>query len=260
METQVKSSGSYKLTFFETFIELSKPWLWLGFFIFFAAINMWWLAIPAAFATVLAGFVQMHDAMHNSLGLSKRANEFVLTMSAMLLLKSGHAMRVTHLRHHGQCLGEDDPEGAPANWTLKQVFINGPYHILTLRSASWRISPATRRIQLIETGVTVLLLLAFIAIYYFTGSAIGLVYWCVGFVLSALMPLWASYIPHHIAAKTPARLAAARMACICTPLLASFAFHHLHHIYPKVPTVLLPKASKELPEPDEENHDHYHPH
>ncbi|MEO5643019.1 MAG: fatty acid desaturase [Bacteroidia bacterium] len=260
METQVKSSGSFRLTSFEKFIELSRPWLLLCSFVFFALLNLWWLAIPAAVVTVLAGFVQMHDAMHNSLGLSKRVNEFVLTMSAMLLLKSGHAMRVTHLRHHGQCLGEDDPEGAPANWTLKQVFINGPYHIFTLRSSSWRISPATHRIQFIETAITFLLLLAFIFIYYFTGSVIALVYWAAGFVLSSLMPFWASYIPHHLASRSPARLAAVKLARIWTPVISSFAFHHLHHLYPKVPTVLLPKAAKELPEPGEDNHDHYHPH
>ncbi len=258
METQMNSSNAYRLTTFELIVELTRPWLLLGCFIFFASIGCWWLAVPAAVATVLAGFVQMHDAMHNSLGLSKTANEFVLTMSAMLLLKSGHAMRVTHLRHHGQCLSEDDPEGAPAKWSLKQVFLNGPYHIFTLRSASWRISPGTRVIQFIETAITILLLIAFVLIYYFTGSIIPLVYWGVGFVLSSLMPLWASYIPHHLASKTPARLAAVKLARIWTPIISSFAFHHLHHVYPRVPTVLLPKAARELPEPEDD--DHYHPH
>ena len=258
MKMQTKTSGNFQLTAFELIVELTRPWLLLGCFIFFASLGIWWLAVPAAVATVLAGFVQMHDAMHNSLGLSKAANEFVLTISALLLLKSGHAMRVTHLRHHGQCLGNDDPEGEPAKWSLKQVFINGPYHIFTLRSASWRISPGTRVIQFIETAITILLLIVFVFIYQFTGSIIPLVYWGVGFVLSSLMPLWASYIPHHLASKTPARLAAVKMARIWTPIISSFAFHHLHHVYPRVPTVLLPKAAKELPEPEED--DHYHPH
>jgi len=258
MKTQTGSS-SFQLSSLERMIELSRPWLLLGCFIFLAYNGLWWLAVPVSLATVLAGFVQMHDSIHNSLGLSKRATGFVLTMSALLLLKSGHALRVTHLRHHGQCLSDDDPEGEPAKWTLRQVFTNGPYHIFALRFASLRIVPATRNIQLLETAITFLLLVAFIMIYYFTGSVIPLVYWGGVFVMSCLMPLWASYIPHKLASKSRTRLAAVKMAMLWTPVISSFAFHHLHHVYPKVPTALLPKAAKELPGPDEDD-DHYHPH
>lgn len=258
MEAQPNPS-SYKLTTFEKIVELSRPWLLLGSYIVLASFNIWWLAIPVAVATVMGGFVQMHDAIHNSLGLSKPATNFVLTMSALLLLKSGHAIRVTHLRHHGQCLGDEDPEGEPAKWTLKQVFLNGAYHVFTMRFTSLKMAPATRNIQLLETAITFLLLVAFILLYYFTGSIIPLVYWGVAFVLSCLMPLWASYIPHKLASKNPARLAAVKMAHVWTPIISSFAFHHLHHVYPKVPTALLPKAAKELPEPDDD-HDDYYPH
>lgn len=161
---------------------------------------------------------------------------------------------MTHLRHHGRCLGDDDPEGEPAKWTLKEVFLNGPYHIFTLRLSALRIAPHTRRVQLIETAITAIILIAFIALHYFTGSLAGLVYWAVAFVLSALMPLWASYIPHRMASRHPARMAGTRLARIWTPVIASFAYHHLHHTYPKVPTALLPKAAAELPEPEEHEH------
>lgn len=253
-------TNSFQLSSFERVIELSRPWLLLGCFIVLAYYEVWWLAIPVALATVLAGFVQMHDAIHNSIGLSKGANDFVLTMSALLLLKSGHALRVTHLRHHGQCLGDDDPEGEPAKWTLRQVFVNGAYHIFTLRFASLRIAPATRNIQLLETAITFSLLVGFVLVYHFTGSVIPLVYWGGVFLMSCLMPLWASYIPHKLASKSPTRLFAVRMSKIWTPVISSFAFHHLHHVYPKVPTALLPKAARELPEPDDDHDDHYHPH
>ena len=189
-------------------------------------------------------------------GLSKKGHDRLLSLSALLLLKSGHALKVTHLRHHGQCLSDDDPEGEPAKWTLKQVFLNGPYHIFTLRFASLRIAPKTRNIQLLETAATALLLVIFIAFYFAWGSIIGLVYWAVAFVLSALMPLWASYIPHKMASRNPARMASVKTARFWTPILSSFAFHHLHHTYPKVPTALLPKAARELPELEE--HDHVH--
>ena len=254
MQHATYKPGNYQLSPLQRVIELSRPWLLLACYIVFAVLHIWWVAIPVAFAVCMAGFIQMHDLTHSALGLSKKSNNLMLTLSALLLLKSGHSIQVTHLRHHGQCLGEDDPEGEPAKWTLKEVFLNGPYHIFTLRFASLRIAPNTRRVQLIETGITALLLIGFIMLYYFTGSAVGLVYWGVVFVLSALLPLWASYIPHRMASRNPARLAGAKLSTIWTPMVASFAFHHLHHAYPKVPTVLLPKAAKELPEPEDDHH------
>ncbi len=237
-------------------IELLRPWVLLAGYAGLAAARLWWLAVPVAAATMLAGFVQMHDAIHNALGLSKKANARLLTASALLLLKSGHSLKVTHLRHHGQCLSDNDPEGAPARWTLRQVFLNGPYHILSLRAASLRMSPGTRRIQLTETALTAALLLGCILLYARTGSPAGLVYWAVAFVLSALMPLWASYIPHRMAHRHPARLHSVRAARLWTPVVSSFAFHHLHHTYPTVPTALLPEAARTLPEPDEDDHQH----
>jgi fatty acid desaturase len=254
---KINTTQAFALSPVQRVIELSRPWLLLACYIMFALLNTWWIAIPVAFAVILAAFVQMHDAIHNSLGLSKPANNFVLTMSALLLLKSGHALKVTHLRHHGRCLSEDDPEGEPAKWTLKEVFLNGPYHIFTLRFASLRMAPHTRNVQLMETAITGLVLAAFILLYVVTGSIVGLVYWGVAFILSALMPLWASYIPHKMASRNPARMAGARAARFWTPVLSSFSFHHLHHTYPKVPTALLPRAAKELPEPEDDDHHHY---
>lgn len=90
MTSPAKKSNEYRLSRFQQLIELSRPWILLGMYVAFAYLEWWWLAIPAAVFTVLAGFVQMHDAIHSSLGLSKKNNDLVLTLSALLLLKSGH--------------------------------------------------------------------------------------------------------------------------------------------------------------------------
>lgn len=238
----------------QTAMEIARPWILLCTYIFLAQQHIWWLAVPAAFGTMMAGFVQMHDAVHNALKLPKRQQSLLLSLSALLLLKSGHALQVTHLRHHAQSLSDNDPEGAPAHWTLSKVFINGAYHAFMLRMAALRIAPKTKRIQLTETAATLLLLVGAILLYVYYGNMIGLVYWAMAFVLSVLMPLWASYIPHKMASKNPMRLAGVKLAQIWTPLISTFAFHHLHHAYPTVPTALLPKAATELPEPDEHEH------
>ena len=122
-------------------IELARPWVLLGIYIVLAAAGWWWLAVPLV-VVCLAAFVQMHDAMHNALGLSKAANKRVLSLSGLLILKSGHGLQVMHLRHHGRCLTEADPEGAPATWSFGRVLWQGPWHTLMLRREALRIAPA----------------------------------------------------------------------------------------------------------------------
>jgi fatty acid desaturase len=246
----------FQLTPAQRRVELARPWVLLLGYVAAALAGWWWLAVPLAVVVCLAAFVQMHDAMHNALGLSKITNKRVLTLSGLLILKSGHGLQVTHLRHHGRCLTEADPEGAPVNWTFGRVLWQGPWHTLMLRRESLRMAPHTRHIQLLETGLTLALLGAFVGLYWATGSVVGLVYWGVAFGMSATMPIWASYVPHHVSSRNPVGRAAAAVAQAWTPITASFAFHHLHHHYPRVPTALLYRAAAELPPPPEEHHHH----
>jgi fatty acid desaturase len=232
------------LTFAERAVELARPWALLAVYVALATLRCWILAIPVATVTCLAAFVQMHDAIHASLGLSKRANDAVLTLSGLLLLKSGHALRATHLRHHGRCLGQDDPEGAPATWPLWRALVRGPFHILALRLDALRIAPRTRNVQVMETLATAAVLALAVGLYISFGSLTGLAYWLVAATLSSLMPIWAAYLPHRLASHHPAVRAAGRLAQMWTPILTSFAFHHAHHDHPKVPTALLPVVGR----------------
>ncbi|MDB4930626.1 MAG: hypothetical protein JWM10_3110 [Myxococcaceae bacterium] len=246
-----------RLTRAQLAVELARPWALFALFAALASRHLWWFAVPVAGVTALAAFVQMHDAMHASLGLSRRANHVVLTLSGLLLLKSGHGLQVTHLRHHGRCLRADDPEGAPATWALPRVLFAGPFHAAALRLHGLRIAPHTRGVQLAETAATALVLAGAVALYAAGVSALGLVYWAVAAAASATMPLWAAYVPHHLAPRNPARLAAARLARFWTPVVSSFAFHHVHHAHPKVPTALLAEAARAMgPDAQYEGHDH----
>jgi len=225
-------------------VELVRPWALLAIYVTVSESGHPLLALPLAAATCLAAFVQMHDSIHESLGLSKRAHSLVLTASAQLLLKSGAALKATHLRHHGKCLGGDDPEGAPAHWSLGRVLFEGPFHILALRREALRIAPRLARRQVVETLATVAVLAIAVAAYFSWGSVTGVAYWAVAALVSAAMPLWASYIPHRLAPLAPAVRMAARASRFWTPVLTSFAYHHVHHAYPRVPTALLPEVGR----------------
>jgi fatty acid desaturase len=240
----MKQAPTFKLSRFQLFLEIVRPWFLLGLYVAVAWQGWWWLAVPLCFAVVLAGFVQMHDTVHRAYGISNKANDFLLMLSGWLLLKSGQALKVTHLRHHGQCLKENDPEGAPAHWTFRKVLFQGPYHLFMLRVAALKIAPKTKNKQLMETGVTLLVLAAIVLAWWRFDSYIGLVYWGVAFVMSSIMPIWATYIPHHLAPDNPLRVVSLKVVRFWTPVITSFAFHHLHHDHPRVPTALLPRVAK----------------
>lgn len=240
---QREAVASLHLTAAERAVEIMRPWLLLALYLGLALRAHYWLAAPVAVATCFAAFVQMHDTLHESLGASKRTQSVLLTASGLLLLKSGNALKATHLRHHGKCLGAHDPEGAPAHWSLPRVLVAGPFHILAMRREAMLIAPRTKRRQWLETAATVAVIGTAIGAWILWRSPVGLLYWAVAAALSAAMPLWAAYIPHRLAARSPVVRTAARFTQLWTPVLSSFAYHHVHHTHPKVPTALLPRAA-----------------
>jgi len=105
----------------------------------------------------------------------------------------------------------------------------------------------------------ILSLILMVGLYFIGGSSIGLVYWIVAASLSATIPIWAAYLPHRLAPENPAVRSAGRIAQIWTPVISSFAYHHLHHAQPKVPTALLSVAARRTSRSEYEAHV-YEPH
>jgi beta-carotene hydroxylase len=70
MNEAVGKTEILQLTPFQQAVELARPSVL--FLLYVAAAAGWWfVAVPLAVAAALAGFVQMHDAIHRSPGLSK---------------------------------------------------------------------------------------------------------------------------------------------------------------------------------------------
>lgn len=221
-------------------LELARPWVLFAAYVT-AAVQGWWLLLPPiALVTFLAAFVQLHDAMHGALGLPRRWNDVVIGAAGLLLLKSGHALMATHMRHHGKVLARDDPEGGVVHWRLVRVLLAGPFHVLGNRRRALAIAPRTRTSQLFETGLTVVLLGLAVALAWAASSPAGLIYWGVAALMSGTMALWAGYLPHTLSSTHWLVRVAIWGARAWTPVLTSLAYHDLHHRYPKVPTALLP--------------------
>ena len=199
-----------------------------------------WTAVPVSVALFFAAFSLAHDATHGALGLPKRANAIVLSLSALFMLISGHAMRRMHLLHHARPLSEKDIEGRGANLSAVHALLAGPSNALALRLAAFRGARRDERIvQVVETlAAAALLGIA-------TRSAPLALYVAIAIVMQLSMSLWASHIPHNAPAFAVA--ICKRLAILRSPVLLSLAYHDLHHRRPGVPCQELGRTSFQVP-------------
>jgi fatty acid desaturase len=188
-----------------------------------------WSVIPAVLL-LLAAFTLTHDLAHGALGLPRKHNELALGLAGAVMLTSGHAMRVAHMRHHARPLGQDDLEGIAATVSWRRALGMAPWWALAVRLQAWHLAPGRhRRWQLVEHLFTLGL-----------ATALGLiggnarVYMLVCLVLQLTAPVWAGRLPH----TAPAWMVevARRLAWTRSPVMLSMAFHDRHHARPKLAT------------------------
>jgi fatty acid desaturase len=200
------------------------------------------LGAGASIALFFAAFALMHDLAHGALRLPRRANEIALAASGSLMLMSGHALRLMHLRHHARPLASDDLEGSPARLSLPRAALTAPLASIALRIEALRSAGHRgRRVQLVESlgnALALGLLLASQNPALVAAAAVAL-------TLQLSMGLWAAHIPHNAPAWL---LAAARRAAFTrSPVALSLAFHELHHRRPTIPCGRLAAARSPIP-------------
>jgi len=186
--------------------------------------------VVASVGLFLAAFAMAHDLAHGALRLPRRANEAALAATALLMLVSGHAMRVMHLRHHVHTLAEDDVEGLGARLPLLDAIAAGPRNQIDLRIAAWRAANRTARAwQLAETLGSV----ALVAMAMALPSRALAIHVAVSMAMQMTTSVWASHIPHNAPAWMTSF--AQRFAFTRSPVLLSLAYHDLHHRRPAIP-------------------------
>ncbi|XYI03536.1 fatty acid desaturase [Sorangium sp. So ce1128] len=188
------------------------------------------LAAAAGGSLFFAAFALMHDVAHGALRLPRRANEIALTLSAALMLMSGHALRIMHLRHHARPLAPDDIEGAPARLPLLRALLGAPLAAVALRAEAFRAAgPSGRRHQLAEAALN----LASLALLLASRQPALLAVAATAASLQLTMAVWAAYIPHNAPAWMLA--AARRLAFTRSPIALSLGYHERHHRIPSLP-------------------------
>jgi fatty acid desaturase len=225
-------------------VELGRPVALLGLFLVGARAWGPWAA-PLAAVTVFAFALLVHDLIHNALRLPKGLADVALAGFALFIIKSGHALRTSHVRHHQLCLDPQDEEGRVAHAPLLSLLVRGPWLALTARGTSFRQGGATRPWQVIETLLN-LATLAALVIGALQGQVACALYLGAVIVVTVTAPIWGAKIPHTLPQGHPVvRWLKARVGR-WTPAACSVLFHELHHRAPRLPVALLAAHQDEL--------------
>jgi len=201
-----------------------------------------YFAPVAAAGLFLAIFVLVHDLAHGALGLPRRINELALAAGGVLIVTSGHGMRLVHLRHHARTLTDDDLEGTSARMGFLEACAAAPRLALAARVRGFMDArPRERRWQAAEHVAC-----AALAVTALVGPAWLGVYLAVALIAQVAAPVWAGHVPHRM----PAWMVRAARAVAATGSVTalSLGYHDLHHARPKVPTFALARVAQEVSE------------
>lgn len=198
-----------------------------------------WLASAYFF---LAGLRLVHDAFHDNLALPRRAVDALLVALSGAMLGSMHAVRITHLQHHRDCLGPDDVEGQTARRGALGALGAGLAFPYRLHRAAWR--RASRRDRRFIAG-ELLLTAALLALAASQVSAHVTHHATLMVIAQGLTGFFAVWTVHHDVDE--ARQVARTMRHRVKSALALGMFFHLeHHLFPRVPTCHLPRLADRL--------------
>jgi len=158
------------------------------------------------------------------------------------MLGSMHAVRLTHLEHHRDCLGPQDVEGATARRSGLGALGEGFAFPVALHRAAWHLAtPMNRRWIILELTLTaVLVVLALAGIVPGLAGHVALM-----LLAQALTGFFAVWTVHHDvhAERQVARTLRSRMK---STLALGMFFHLEHHLFPRVPTCHLPTLADRL--------------
>lgn len=220
----------------EQCIELLLPTPFLALALYGVGIAQPVLAFLGFAYFYLAGLRLVHDGFHGNLGFPRWGNHAVMLVLSGLMLGSMHAIRVTHLQHHRDCLGPTDVEGSTARRRLWAAIAGGVAFPVALHRAALRQARPTDRLwiwgELALTGLMVSV--AIIApLTLMRAHVVAMI------LAQALTGFFAVWTVHHDV--DPERQIARTLRSRVKSTLALGMFFHLeHHLFPRVPTRRLP--------------------
>lgn len=197
----------------------------------------------ASGALFMAGLRVTHGAFHRSLGLRGRANDLVMLALSALLGGSMHAIEVTHLRHHRDCLADDDVEGRIAALGFWRALLDSPRYPLAIHRAAWRHgAPRARRWIVLELAVAACVQV----LVWRSGSATLQGIASSLYVANALAAMPGIWLVHRGCRHGDAAIARSTRSRWLARLTIGMFHHAEHHAFPAVPTCHLAELARRI--------------
>ncbi|MDB6095371.1 MAG: Fatty acid desaturase [Verrucomicrobia bacterium] len=223
-----------RVTSFQRFWSILRPASCASAYFIFAAQGWWVPAVLSVAGLMFITYVSTsHDLLHRTLGFSRRTNEVLLAVTEMLVLRSGHAFRLTHLQHHRHFPDADDIEGAVAGLSWWRALWCGVGNQTRLFIWAWsRAQPGDRRWMTLEASWAAAVMVA--SVVLLPWSNVLLVYVLLVVTSSWLYPLATVWIPHRIEGKDILTQTHAVRGRLIPTIFLQHTYHLEHHLYPAV--------------------------
>lgn len=220
-------------------LTLPLPWLLLSFGLY--ASPLWMVGPVASFMFFLCALRLNHEAIHGNLGLSRRADNWVMHGLSAVMLGSNHADAYCHLRHHKDPLGPEDHEGHCTHMKAWQVLLYGPRFPVDLNRACWRSGSARWRRLLLRDWAGVAM---FVALCLWSGQTFLMLHLGAMAVAQCLTAFFAVWITHQ--GTEQSGLAGRSQRGVLARVAYLMFYHREHHLFPNVPVSRLPVLAERL--------------
>jgi beta-carotene hydroxylase len=227
-------------------LSIARPLVCFAAYFIFAA-NGWWIPAVASVAGLMfITYVSTsHDLVHRTLGLPRGLNEVLLTLIEALVLRSGHAFRLTHLQHHRHFPDHDDIEGAVAHMSWWRALLDGVFAQPRLFAWAWPRARANERRWMAAEAFWILSAIV-VSAWLWPWSPIFLIY--VGLVITSswLYPLATVWLPHRAHGENVLQQTHAIRGRWVPEIFLQHTYHLEHHLYPSVSSHQWPLLARRL--------------
>jgi beta-carotene hydroxylase len=230
----------------ERVLSIARPLVCFAGYFVFASLGWWVAAVVALAGLMFITYVSTsHDLLHRTLGFSRGVNDVLLSVIEALVLRSGHAFRLTHLHHHRRFPHDDDVEGAVVRLPWWRALLTGMGHQTQLFRWAWSRASAAERKWMATEAAWVMACIV-VSVLAARVTMIPLVYVVLVVTSSWLYPFATVWVPHHSPGETAVTQTIAVRGRWVPELFLQHTYHLEHHLYPAVPSHRWPELARRL--------------
>lgn len=223
-----------------------RPLTCFGLYFLFAGQGWWAPAVLAVAGLMFITYVSTsHDLVHRTLGFPRWLNEVLLAVIEALVLRSGHAFRLTHLHHHRRFPEHDDIEGAAAHMPWWRALLEGVTLQPRLFVWAWQRARGDERRWMFGEAIFIVAVLA-ASVWLWPETPVFLVYAALVLTSGWLYPFATVWLPHRAEGETALQQTHAVRGRWIPELFLQHTYHLEHHLYPSVSSHRWPLLAKRL--------------